>query len=98
MSFVDAIKEKAKNSIKTIVLPESTDLRVLEAARKVTDEGFAKVVLVGDRKELENIAGNIDISDIKVINNNFKYMLIIFKILDMFHTPRLSYLTSRTYQ
>lgn len=68
MSFVDAIKEKARNSIKTIVLPESTDIRVLEAARKVTDEGFAKVVLVGDRKELENIAGNIDISDIKVIN------------------------------
>ena len=68
MSFVDAIKEKARNSIKTIVLPESTDIRVLEAARKVTDEGFAKVVLVGDRKELENVAGNIDISDIKVIN------------------------------
>lgn len=68
MSFIDAIKEKAKSSIKTIVLPESTDIRVLEAARKVTDEGFAKVVLVGDRKELENVAGNIDISDITVIN------------------------------
>ncbi len=68
MSFIDSIKERAKSSIKTIVLPESTDIRVLEAARKITDEGFAKVILIGERKELENIAGNINISDITVIN------------------------------
>ena len=68
MSFIDVIKEKAKGSIKTIVLPESTDIRVIEAARKVTDEGFAKVVLIGDKTKLEEIAGNIDISDIMIIN------------------------------
>lgn len=68
MSFIEKIKEKARNSIKTIVLPESTDIRVLEAARKVTDDGFAKVVLIGDRNELQGIAGNIDLSDITIIN------------------------------
>ena len=68
MSFIETIKEKARNSIKTIVLPESTDIRVLEAARKVTDDGFAKVVLIGDRNELQGIAGDIDLSDITVIN------------------------------
>lgn len=68
MSFIEEIKEKAKKSIKTIVLPESTDIRVLEAARKVTDEGFAKVVLIGNREELQNIAGDINISDIEVID------------------------------
>lgn len=68
MSFIETIKEKARNSIKTIVLPESTDIRVLEAARKVTDDGFAKVVLVGDRNELQGIAGSIDLSDITIIN------------------------------
>lgn len=68
MSFIDVIKEKAKNSIKTIVLPESTDIRVIEAARKVTDEGFAKVVLVGDREEIQKIAGNVDLSDITIVN------------------------------
>ena len=31
MSFIDTIKEKAKKDIKTIVLPESNDIRTLEA-------------------------------------------------------------------
>ena len=68
MSFIETIKEKARNSIKTIVLPESTDIRVLEAARKVTDDGFAKVILIGNRNELQEIAGEIDLSDITIIN------------------------------
>lgn len=68
MSFIDDIKQKARNNIKTIVLPEATDIRVLEAARKVTDEGFAKVVLLGNREELKNIASNFSIEDIEVIN------------------------------
>ncbi len=68
MSFIDAIKEKAKLSIKTIILPESTDIRVIEAARKVTDEGFAKVILVGNKEEIEKVAGNINLSDILIVN------------------------------
>ena len=68
MSFIDELKAKVKDSMKTIVLPESTDIRVLEAARKVTDEGFAKVVLIGNKEELQNIAGDIDISDITVVD------------------------------
>ena len=71
MSFIDELKVKVKGSMKTIVLPESTDIRVLEAARKVTDEGFAKVVLIGNREELQGIAGDINISDITVVNAAF---------------------------
>ncbi len=67
MSFIDIIKEKAKSNIKTIVLPESTDIRVLEAARKITNEGFAKVILLGNREELQNIAGTISLNDIEII-------------------------------
>lgn len=66
MNFIDSIKEKAKQSIKTIVLPESFDIRVIEAARVVTDEGFAKVVLIGNRDKLDT--KGIDISDIDVID------------------------------
>ena len=65
MSFIDTIKEKAKESIKTIVLPEAQDIRVQEAARKVIDEGFAKVILIGNR---EDIKTSVDISDIEVID------------------------------
>ena len=34
MAFIDAIKQRAKESIKTIILTESEDIRVLEAAQK----------------------------------------------------------------
>ena len=34
MSFIDDIKNRAKKSIKTIILTESEDVRVLEAQRK----------------------------------------------------------------
>lgn len=68
MNFIETMKNIAKNNLKTIVLPESTDIRVLEAARKITDEGFANVILLGDRNHLQEIAGNTNITDITVIN------------------------------
>ena len=62
MSFVETMKEKARQSIKTIVLPESTDPRVLKAAADVENEGFAKAVLVGDEEKIRQAANenNID--------------------------------------
>ena len=35
MSFIDEMKNKAKSDIKTVVLPEANDVRVLEAASTV---------------------------------------------------------------
>ena len=35
MSFIEKIKEQAKKEIKTIVLPESEDIRTLEATEIV---------------------------------------------------------------
>ena len=67
MNFIDKVKETAKKDIKRIVLPESSDVRVLEAARKIADEGFAKVILIGNRENLKSIT-DIDISDIAVID------------------------------
>ena len=69
MSFIEEIKKRAKTNIKTIVLPEANDKRVLIAATKVKQEKFADVVLVGNKTEAENIAkeNGIDISNIKII-------------------------------
>ena len=39
MSFIDEMKSKAKTSIKTIVLPESEDIRTLKAAQMINEEG-----------------------------------------------------------
>ena len=70
MSFIDEIKNRAKENIKTIILPESEDVRVLEAAAKVTQEGFAKVILIGDVAEAIKLANenSIDITGIQIIN------------------------------
>ena len=68
MNFIDSMKERASKNLKTIVLPESSDIRVLEAARKVTDQGFAKVILFGTKDDLQEIAGELRIADITVIN------------------------------
>ena len=70
MAFIDDIKNKAKQSIKTIILTESEDKRVLEAAEKVKKEGFANVILIGNEEDAKKRAkaNNIDISGIPVIN------------------------------
>ena len=46
MSFIEQIKQRAKQEIKTIVLPEATDVRILEAAEMIKNEGYAKVILI----------------------------------------------------
>ena len=70
MSFIDGLKDKAKQSIKTIILTESEDKRVLEAAQKVKKQGFANIILIGNEEDANKLAkeNNIDISGIPVIN------------------------------
>lgn len=70
MNIIESIKERAKKNVKKIVLPESEDIRVLKAARTTTDEGFAEVVLVGNKEKAYRLAeeNNIDISDIEFID------------------------------
>lgn len=70
MSFIDELKSKAKNNIKTIILTESEDVRVLKAAEKVRNEEFAKIILIGDENDATKLAkeNDIDISGIEIIN------------------------------
>ena len=70
MAFIDAIKQRAKESIKTIILTESEDIRVLDAAQKVRDEGFANVILIGNEADANKLAkeNDIDIEGITIID------------------------------
>ncbi len=70
MSFVEVMKEKARQNIKTILLPESEDVRVVQAAADVEKEGFAKAVLIGDEENVKKIASdnNIDVSKVTIID------------------------------
>ena len=70
MSFIEQIKQRAKQEIKTIVLPEATDVRILEAAEMIKNEGYAKVILIGNEEEVRKLAKerNIDIGETKIID------------------------------
>ncbi len=70
MSFIDELKDKAKQNIKTIILTESEDKRVLKAAEDVMKEGFAKIILIGNKDDAEKLAkeNNIDLSGIEIID------------------------------
>ena len=70
MSFIEDIKQRAKTQIKTIVLPEATDIRILKAAETVKQERYAKTILIGDEEQVRKIAkqNTIDIEGIKIID------------------------------
>ena len=70
MSFIEEIKQRAKTQIKTIVLPEATDIRILKAAETVKQERYAKTILIGDEEQVRKIAkqNTIDIEGIEIID------------------------------
>ena len=48
MKFIDEIKARAKQDVKTIVLPETRDKRTLIAAAQVLKEGYRTVDIMSD--------------------------------------------------
>ena len=68
MSFIDDIKARAKQSKKTIVLPETGDRRTLEAADTILSEGIADIVLIGNEEEIKKGAEGLDISKANIID------------------------------
>ncbi|MDT8440875.1 MAG: phosphate acetyltransferase [Desulfuromonadales bacterium] len=48
MHLVDQIKAKARASLQTVVLPESYDDRMIQAAAQIASDGLASPVLLGD--------------------------------------------------
>ena len=66
--FLSRIIERAKADKKTIVLPESTDIRTIKATAMILEQGFADIVLVGDEEKINQIKGGIDISGARIVN------------------------------
>jgi len=62
MHLVDQIKAKARTSLQTVVLPESYDDRMIQAAEVITGDNLAQVVLLGDPATLEAKAGELGVS------------------------------------
>ena len=68
MGFIDNIKERAKKNIKTIVLPESMDRRVLEAAEIASKEKIAKIIIIGNEIDIEATNSDLDLSETTIID------------------------------
>lgn len=70
MSFIENIKIRAKKNKKTIVLPESMDERVIEAASIVIKEDIANIIIIGNSDEIKNNFPKYDISEATIIDPN----------------------------
>ena len=69
MKYIDILKERAKQKINTIVLPETEDIRTLKAAEIIENEKFAKIILIGDENEIFKLANENNITvNSKIIN------------------------------
>ena len=56
MKLLEQIRENAKKQQKTIVLPEGTEERTLQAADQVIAEGIARIILIGKPEEIHALA------------------------------------------
>ena len=53
MGLIENIKEKAKLKLRTIVLPEAEDERVLKAAEQVLNQKTANIILIGNAETIK---------------------------------------------
>lgn len=68
MNFIDNIKIRAKSNKKTIVLPETMDERIIEAASRILDEDMANLILIGNIESIRNSFPNYPIDKAIVLD------------------------------
>jgi len=70
MGVIAKLIDKAKKNPQKIVLPEARDSRILQAAHKITQQGIAEIILLGDTDKIQEQAGieKIDLDEIRVID------------------------------
>lgn len=68
MGFIDHVKARARADKKTIVLPETTDIRTIIAAHKVLKEDIANVILIGDKQKILEIADGLDLTGARFVD------------------------------
>ncbi len=68
--FIDKLKVRAKQDVKTIVLAEGEDMRTLEAAQIVLKEGYAKIIILGNEAKILDMAKEkgLDLSAARIID------------------------------
>lgn len=62
MNISEKLRQRAKKEIKKIVLPEGEEPRMIKAAEKIYEEGFAKLVFLGNEEKIRDIARDSNIN------------------------------------
>jgi phosphate acetyltransferase len=65
---VQAIKERAAQKNRKIVLCEGEDRRVVEAAEECAEDGIARIVLLGNPAQIKASNPDIDLSHVEIID------------------------------
>jgi phosphate acetyltransferase len=70
MNVMKEFKNKAKESKKTIVLPEGYEPRMINALPKIKEENLADIILLGEKQKIEEIAETegVKLDDINIID------------------------------
>lgn len=70
MGFIDDMKNKAKNSLKKIVLPETSDDRIIKAASIIEKNKIAEIILIGKKDEISSRFNdlNLEIGSISIVD------------------------------
>lgn len=66
--FMDKLKARAAQDKKTIVLAEGEEIRTVQAADAILKEGFANIILLGNKAKIEELAVGLDVSGAKIID------------------------------
>ena len=83
--FITRVFDRASKEVKTIVLPESNDNRVIRAATWALRDGIANIIMIGDEEKVSERAKKmrVDISDIVFVDppnhpkfNEYKDLLV----------------------
>lgn len=66
--MIEKMKQRAKQNKKRIVLPETMDRRILEAAEIILKEEIAEIILIGEEEKIEQEALGLDLHKATIIN------------------------------
>ena len=99
MSFIENIKIRAKSKKMKIVLPESMDKRVMEAAAIASNEGIADIIIIGKDEVLKESAKGFDISKATIIDPDTSEITeeLINKLVEIRKNKGLTYDEAKKY-
>ncbi|MBE5945818.1 MAG: phosphate acetyltransferase [Lachnospiraceae bacterium] len=68
MGFIESIKLRAKSNKKTIVLPETADIRTLQAASQILKEDIANIILIGSKYDITKKAEGLSLEGAQFVD------------------------------